>query len=101
MFNNKKAILPLVSLLLSPVMLIIMGVLLLLVILAVFGFAFFLAVNVFMIIGVFLIIVGGIGLLRGFASNIGFVLIGIGILLIILPKLSSALAGITLATILP
>jgi len=98
MFKNKKGF---VTLLLNPVMLIILGVLLLLIILAVFGFTFFLALNVFTVLGAMLVIIGGIGLLRGFSAIIGFWLIGIGIVMVIIPVASENLANVTLATIMP
>ena len=82
-------------------MLIIMGILLLLILLALFGFAFFFTLNVFTLLGAILVIIGGIGLLRGFVPNIAFTLIGIGIGLIVLPILSNKITGITLATIMP
>lgn len=98
MLKNKTGI---ITLLLSPVMLIIMGVLLLLIILALFGFAFFITLNAFMLLGILLVIVGSVGLLRGFASNIGFTLIFTGIGLVLLPILSERVAGVTLASVLP
>mgnify|MGYP001563896222 FL=1 len=82
-------------------MLIIMGVLLLLILLALFGFAFFFTLNVFTLLGAMLVIIGGIGLLRGFAANVGFTLIAVGISLVILPMLSERIAGVTLAAIMP
>lgn len=101
MFKNKKGFLPLVALLLNPVILIIIGVLLLLIILATFGFAFFLTSNIFLLLGAFLIVVGGIGLLMKFAFQIGITLIAVGIGLLLLPNLFEGLTGITLAAILP
>ena len=101
MFKNKKGILPLLGLTISPVVLIILGVLVLLVILATFGFAFFLTSNIFLLLGAFLVIVGGIGLLMGFAFQIGITLIVIGIGLLLLPNIFSDLTGITLAVLMP
>ena len=101
MFKNKKGILPLVALLLNPIILIILGVILLLIILATFGFAFFLTSNIFALLGAFLIVIGGIGLLMRFAFQIGITLIIIGISLLLLPNLFEGLTGITLATIMP
>ena len=98
MLKNKKGF---VALLLNPVMLIILGVLLLLIILALFGFTFFLALNVFTVLGAMLVIIGGIGLLKGFSAIVGFWLIGIGIVMVIIPAVSENLAGVTLATIMP
>ena len=98
MFKNKKGIW---TLLLSPVMLTIMGVLILLVLLTVFGFTYFLTLNVYTLLGTALALIGGIGLLRGFAGNVGFTLIAIGIILILLPMLSERIAGVTLATLMP
>jgi len=99
--NNKKGILPLVALLLNPVILIILGVLLLIIILATFGFAFFLTSNIFLLLGAFLIVIGGIGLLMRFAFQIGITLIIMGIALLLLPNIFSNLTGITLATLMP
>ena len=97
MFKNKKGILPLIALLLNPVILIILGVLLLLIILATFGFAFFLTSNIFLLLGAFLIIIGGIGLLMRFGFQVAITLIIIGIALLLLPNLFEGLTGITLA----
>jgi len=97
-FKNKKGILPL---LLNPIILIILGVILLLIILATFGFAFFLTNNIFALLGAFLIVIGGIGLLMKFAFQIGITLIIMGIALLLLPKLFEGLTGITLAAIMP
>ena len=99
--NSKKGFLPLVGLLLNPVILIILGVILLLIILATFGFAFFLTNNIFALLGAFLIVIGGIGLLMKFAFQIGITLIIMGIALLLLPKLFEGLTGITLAAIMP
>ena len=99
--KNKKGILPLVALLLNPVILIILGVLILLIILATFGFAFFLTSNIFLLLGAFLIVIGGIGLLMRFAFQIGITLIIIGIALLILPNMFEGLTGMTLATFVP
>lgn len=101
MLKSKKGILPLLSLLLSPVILIILGFLLLVIILATFGFAFFLTSNIFLLLGAFLIIIGGIGLLMRFTFQIGITLIIIGISLLLLPNLFEGLTGITLAAIMP
>ena len=98
MIKNKNGFL---QLLLSVPILIILGVLLLLIILATFGFAFFLTSNIFLLLGAFLIVIGGIGLLMRFAFQIGITLIIIGIALLILPNLFEGLTGITLATIMP
>ena len=98
MMFNKKGILPL---LLSPIILIILGVLILLIILATLGFAFFLTSNIFLLIGAFLIVIGGVGLLMRFAFQIGITLIIMGIALLILPNLFEGLTGITLATFMP
>ena len=97
-FKNKKGILPL---LLNPIILIILGVILLLIILATFGFAFFLTNNIFALLGAFLIVIGGIGLLMKFAFQIGITLIIMCIALLLLPKLFEGLTGITLAAIMP
>ena len=86
---------------LNPVILVILGVLLLLIILATFGFAFFLTSNIFLLLGAFLIVIGGIGLLMRFAFQIGITLIIIGIALLLLPNLFEGLTGITLATLMP
>ena len=97
MFKDKKGILPLIALLLNPIILIILGVLLLLIILATFGFAFFLTSNIFLLLGAFLIIIGGIGLLMRFGFQVAITLIIIGIALLLLPNLFEGLTGITLA----
>ena len=96
--SNKKGIVPLVSLLLTPVMLVIMGVLLLLIIVSLFGFTYFLTVNAFVLVGVFLIVIGGIGALMHFDPQISFIFIGIGIAILVLPSLFKNLTGITLAS---
>lgn len=101
MINNKRGFVQLLGLLLSPLMLTILGVLFILIMLSVFGIALFVTTNVFTIVGVFLVIVGAIGLLKGFAPNVGFILIGVGIGLILLPIVSEKVAGITLASLLP
>lgn len=104
MFKNKKGIFPLIALfelLLNPVVLIILGVVLLLIILATFGFAFFLTSNIFLLLGAFLIIIGGIGLLMRFPFQIGITIIIIGIGLLLLPNLFEGLTGITLAVLMP
>lgn len=97
MFKNKKGILPLIALLLNPIILIILGVLLLLIILAAFGFAFFLTSNIFSLLGAFLIVIGGIGLLMRFGFQVAITLIIIGIALLLLPNIFEGLTGITLA----
>lgn len=101
MFKNKKGILPLIGLLLNPTILIILGVILLLIILATFGFAFFLTSNIFLLLGAFLIVIGGIGLLMRFPFQIGITVIIIGIGLLLLPNLFEELTGITLAVLMP
>lgn len=108
MLNNKKGVFPLVavlSLLLNPIVLIILGiilgVLLLIIIISTFGFAFFLTSNIFLLLGAFLVIVGGIGLLMKFTFQIGLTLIVIGLGLLLLPNLFEGLTGITLAAMLP
>ena len=98
MLKGKKGF---VALLANPIILIILGVLALLIILAVFGFTFFLTLNVFTVLGAMLVIIGGIGLLKGFSAIVGFWLIGIGIVMVIIPAVSENLAGVTLATIMP
>lgn len=99
--RNKKAVLPLLGLLLSPIMLVIMGILLLLIIVSIFGFTYFLTINAFTLAGVFLIVIGGIGALMRFNPQIAFTFIGIGLAILFLPLLFKGLTGITLAALMP
>ena len=87
--KNKKGFIPL---LLSLPILIVLGILAVIFIISLFGFAFFLTKNVFLLLGIFMAVMGGIILIKG-NSNIGFIAIGIGISLILLPMLFNGLNG--------
>jgi len=84
----------------NPIVLILFGVLLLLILLSFLGVAFFVKANAFVLLGIFLVVIGGIGLFMRFNPNVGFWLIVIGVLLLLLPTLFKQFGGITLASIL-
>jgi len=84
----------------NPIMLILMGVVVLFLILSFLGVAFFIKANAFVLLGVFLAVIGGIGMLMKFSPQIGFGLVVLGIALLLLPMLFNELGGITLASML-
>ena len=84
----------------NPIVLILLGILLVLVLLSFLGVAFFVKANAFMLLGVFLAVMGGIGLFMKFNPSVGFSLIAIGVIILLLPMLFKQYAGITLGAIL-
>ena len=85
----------------NPIVLILLGILLLLILLGFLGVAFFVKANAFVLLGTFLVVIGGIGLFMEFSPSIVFALIISGIVMLLLPSLSKQYAGITLASMLP
>lgn len=84
----------------NPIVLILLGVLLLLILLSFLGVAFFIKANAFVLLGVFLVVIGGVGILMKMNPNVGFALIVSGIVVMILPMLFKEFGGITLASVL-
>ena len=84
----------------NPIVLILLGILLVLVLLSFLGVAFFVKANAFILLGVFLAVIGGIGLFMKFNPSIGFSLIASGVVLMLLPMLFKQYAGITLGAVL-
>lgn len=97
MLNEKKGIIQLALAL--PVLI---AIIVLMVVL--FGFlalsGWFLTKNIFMLLGAFLIILGGLGVFKGFPFQTGITMIVIGIIFLLLPVVFSGFAGITLAAVL-
>ena len=85
----------------NPIVLILLGILILFILLGFLGVAFFVKANAFVLLGTFLVVIGGIGLLMRFNPSIGFALIISGIVMLLLPSLSKEYVGITLANMLP
>ena len=84
----------------NPIILILIGVLLLLILLSFLGVAFFIKANAFVLLGVFLAVIGGIGILMKFNPAIGFWLIVGGIIVMLMPVMFKQYAGITLASMM-
>jgi len=99
LMSNKRAIVPLLVLLFSPIGIVIL-VILALVIFGIIGFGIFLTFNLLAIGGVILIIAGLIAVIQGNLNQFTLGAIGVGAVMLILPMLIDGLGGITLATIL-
>lgn len=83
------------------IILIVASILLLVVLPFSVGFtAYFLSKNIFTLLGLFFVIIGGIGMFKGFNPQIALVLMGVGLFLIMLPFISSSLGGVNLAVVL-
>lgn len=84
----------------NPIVLILLGILLLLILLSFLGVAFFVKTNAFVLLGVFLVVIGGIGFLMKFNPSIVFGFIVSGLIFLFIPTLFKQYAGITLASML-
>ena len=99
MKQNKKAILPLLALLFSPIGIIIL-IILALVIFGFLGFAVFLTFNLLTIAGFILIIIGLIAAIQGNLNQISLFIVIIGAVMLILPRIFDGLSKLTLAAVL-
>ena len=85
----------------NPIVLIILGVVLLLILLAFVGVAWFLALNVFTFIGVFIIVIAGLMAMKGWVGATTWGLFALGSLFVFVPMASDSLSAYTLAVVLP
>ena len=95
--NNKKAFIFSFA---NPIVLILLGILLLLILLSFLGVAFFIKANAFVLLGIFLVVIGGVGILMKSNPSIAFGLIAGGVVLMLFPMLFKEFGGITLASML-
>ena len=84
----------------NPIILILLGILMVFILLSFLGVAFFVKANAFVLMGVFLIVIGGVGIGMKFNPQVGFILIISGVVMILHPALFKQYAGITLASML-
>ena len=57
--------------------------------------------NIYVLIGTFLAVIGGIGLFKGFPKQTTTILIIAGVIIALLPSIFKNLAGVTLGVVLP
>ena len=95
MLNSKKAQLTWIILLVLALAIIIF---------APFSFglsAYFLSKNLFVLLGVFLIVVGAVGFFMKLNTQIALVFFAVGLVLVFVPTIFKNLAGVTLGVIIP
>jgi len=95
--NNKKGQIELFT---NPVILIALGTISIVLFAIFFGFAIFLAFNIFTLLGAFLVIIGAIMAFKGAVTNLTWLMMISGIILILLPRLMDGLNSFTLAAVL-
>lgn len=81
-------------------LLILLGLIIILIVVSPIS-AYFLSKNIFVLLGGFLVVMGVVGVLKGFNPSIALSFLGIGLFLVFAPALFKNLAGITLASVLP
>jgi predicted RND superfamily exporter protein len=89
-----------VQLLFSTPFLIVLAIILVIIVLFLGFAAYFLAQNVFTLLGVFFAVLGALGLWKGFNQRIGLAFVLVGLILVFIPFLSNSASSYTLAAVM-